>query len=160
MKKGQKYLVRCCAPVKSRSVGLGSGTYQIGEYVTDDGSPTKDQNKAYVYVAKDYDFPFEDIAEFSDCFEIVPVIVAEAPFTEQFKNEPKIIPVLRLGQDNPRDQIYAGIGAIEGNLLNLEEHIGSTGDSIERIRIILRAMKLTLPHIEGMKWNPDKPKEE
>jgi len=67
---------------------------------------------------------------------------------------------LHLGQENPRDQIYTGIGAIEGNLLNLEDGDCSIETAVVNIRAILRVMRLTLPHLEGVAWNPEKPKRE
>lgn len=67
---------------------------------------------------------------------------------------------IHLGQDTPRDQLYAGVGAIEGNLLNLEEGHCTPEQATKNIRLILRAMVLTIPHLEGIPWNSEKPKKE
>lgn len=64
---------------------------------------------------------------------------------------------LHLGQDNPRDQLRAAIGAIEGNLLNLEDGDSTPENVVRNIRTILRVVKLTLPHLDGVEWRQDKP---
>jgi len=84
MNKGQNYVVRCHTKVKGSKVGLGNKTFLPGTYVTYEGDPTNDLNKAHVYTHLECDdlgewnqFPFEDSDEVgyppSDFFSPVPV---------------------------------------------------------------------------------------
>lgn len=83
MKKGQKYVVRCHTKVKASKVGLGNKTFLPGTYVTYDGSPTTDINKAYVYLHKiefeEFDFdgtPWDEVTPVN-FFSPVPVRLIE-----------------------------------------------------------------------------------
>lgn len=50
MKRGQKYVVQCYKAVACSKIGLGeSGKYQVGDYVTYEGDPTKKLEKAHIY---------------------------------------------------------------------------------------------------------------
>jgi hypothetical protein len=62
MNKGQKYVVRCDSKVKGSKIGLGNKTFLPGTYVTYDGDPTTDLDKAYVYTHLEHDeeFSFDD----------------------------------------------------------------------------------------------------
>ena len=83
VKKGQKYIVVCTAPVSRSKVGLGSsGRFKEGEYITHRGTPTSDPNDirrpAQVYTRGKEDFPFDFTFEkcrMTDFFEAIPVEV-------------------------------------------------------------------------------------
>lgn len=64
------------------------------------------------------------------------------------------------GQESPRDQLYAQIGAIRGEAQNILEDIAQDPKkNAQRILGLLDAMQGVLPHIENVKWNPELPKE-
>lgn len=67
---------------------------------------------------------------------------------------------IRLSQESPRDQLLVAIGSIEGNLLNLEAEHCSVERAVCHIRTALKAMKLVMPHIENVAWDPEKPRSE
>ena len=79
MNKGQKYVVRCYSKVKGSKVGLGSKTFLPGTYVTYEGVPTDDLNKAHIYNHLEWgdEFQFDDNGDdgsmLSDFFSPVPV---------------------------------------------------------------------------------------
>lgn len=82
LRKGTLYVVRCHTKVSGKKVGLGlSNQYEVGDFVTYDGDPTKNINEAQLYKVgarqQEYnEFPWEDdftSYTMEDYFEAFPV---------------------------------------------------------------------------------------
>jgi hypothetical protein len=77
----RKYVVRCTKRISCDDAGLANGGYyNKGDYVTEDGRPTRSLDRAYVYDDdSNGSFPFEDvIVNLSNHFETVFVKIVEA----------------------------------------------------------------------------------
>jgi hypothetical protein len=71
-----KYVVRCTRRIACDDAGLGNGGYyRKGDFVTEDGAPTRSLNKAFIYGEADNEFPIDDWrnGELRGFFEFVPV---------------------------------------------------------------------------------------
>lgn len=58
----------------------------------------------------------------------------------------------RWGQDNPRDQARVILGAIEGELINMQEGIAST-KSIGRAIDLMQEVKILIHSLESGSWD-------
>lgn len=64
MKRKIKYVYRCIkGQIEVDQFGLSHKWYKIGDYITYDGMPTKDLQKAYIYGDDEDDYDADTLSE-------------------------------------------------------------------------------------------------
>lgn len=78
--KSNKYVYKCIKNQGGAEFSLSSKKYRVGHYITYEGGPTRDINKAYIFNKGEYDIHsagYDDGRDLRQYFQLVPVKITE-----------------------------------------------------------------------------------